>query len=255
MVKWKLLLKTLPLVIAVVALTIIRDYILHIKGIVDFSDVSPLLSAVALITGFMLAGVLADYKESEKIPADIATTLETLGDTVQVVVALSKKEDIIQIESSYRALVSVIDDWFLCRIKIHKVYLALEDFRQSTVKMHSTAGAGYTTRCLGEIHNLRKSITRVDVISRTTFIPAGYAMLYLLAVTTIILLLISNYKSVFAEYTLISLLSLIYIYLVKLIHDVDSPFDYGYKRSKEGFTEVDPFPVKEYRKRYDSMRK
>src|SRR3989337_2737031 len=135
MVKWKLLLKTLPIVVLVVALALVRDYILQVKGIIEFSEVSPLLSAVALIIGFMLAGVLTDYKESEKIPGEIATTLETIGDTVQIVIALNKEADTSDFETRYRALVCTVEDWFMRRVDVDQCYAALDDFRQVVMAM------------------------------------------------------------------------------------------------------------------------
>ena len=74
MIKWRLLLKTLPWVVCFIAIALLRDYFFRFKGFMEFSEVSPLLPAVALIIGFMLAGVFADYKESEKIPGEIANT-------------------------------------------------------------------------------------------------------------------------------------------------------------------------------------
>src|SRR3989304_9569460 len=116
MVKWKLLIKTLPIVALVVALALVRDYVLQVDGIIEFSEVSPLLSAVALIIGFMLAGVLTDYKESEKIPGEIATTLETIGDTVQIAGALNKGTDSSDFDARYHALVCTVEDWFMRRV-------------------------------------------------------------------------------------------------------------------------------------------
>ncbi len=86
MVKWRLVLTTLPLVAIVIGLAVVRDFVLHFKGVIEFSEISPILSVVSLIIGFMLAGVLTDYKEGERIPGEIAATLETIGDTVDVVV-------------------------------------------------------------------------------------------------------------------------------------------------------------------------
>ena len=251
-VKWNLVFKTLPVVAIVLALVLIRDHLLQAKGVIEFSDISPLLSALALIAGFMLAGVLADYKESEKIPGEIATTLETIGDTVQVVIALNKEVDISRFEPSYRTLVATVEDWFMRRIEVDRCYAVLEDFRTVVTKMHSAAGVNYTIRGLAETHNLRRLITRVDVITRTSFIPVGYALLHLLVATTLILLLISNYRSPIAEYSLIALFSMIYSYLVLLIRDLDTPFDYATEGKTGGSAEVDPYPLQAYRQRYES---
>lgn len=250
MIKWKLLIQTLPLVAVVIAIALIRDYVLHIPGVIEFSDVSPLLAAVALIVGFMLAGVLADYKESEKMPAEIANTLETIGDTVRTVITLNQSADVKDFEPKFGALVATVDDWFAHRIGVDKCYAMLDDFRQVVETMHGAAGVNYTIRGLGEMHTLRRLITRVDVISRTSFLPVGYALLDLLVGTTLGLLLISAYKTPVEEYFLIALFSLIYIYLGRLIRDVDAPFDYSASPAT-GSAEVDPYPLREYRRRLE----
>jgi hypothetical protein len=53
-------------------------------------------------------------------------------------------------------------------------------------------------------------------------------------------------EPVVAEYTLIACISLIYVYMLRLIRDVDNPFDYGPDLGGKGSTEVDLFPVVEY---------
>jgi hypothetical protein len=255
MLKWKLLIKTLPLVVCVVVVALVRDYVLRVPGVIEFSEVSPLLAAVALIVGFMLAGVLADYKESEKIPGEIATTLETIGDTVRTVITLNQQSDVSKFESQFCELVATIDDWFVRRVSVAQCYGKLEEFRGVVETMHSAAGVNYAIRGLAEMHNLRKLITRVDVISRTSFIPIGYALLELLVATTLGLLLISNYKTPIAEYFLISLFSLIYIYLLRLIRDIDAPFAYSASTNVSSSAEIDPYPLREYRKRLEGLQR
>jgi hypothetical protein len=252
MLKYKLLITTLPFVAIVVGLALLRDFVFQIHGLLEFGEIAPILSAVALIIGFMMAGVLADYKESEKIPGEIATTMETIGDNVQIVVALSKDADTSSIKSQYARLVATVDDWFMCRISVDQCYAVLEDFLHEITIMHQVVGANYAIRSLAELHNLRRLITRVTVISKTSFIPAVHILLNLMVVTTVSLLLIVNYKTVMAEYFLITLLSLIYIYLLRLIGDVDNPFEYSTGNKSSGSTEVDPFPMQGYRKRFVS---
>jgi uncharacterized membrane protein len=255
MIKWRLVLTTLPFVLLVVGLAFLRDNVLHMKGLLEFSEVSPFLTVVSLIIGFMLAGVLADYKESEKVPGEIATTLETIGDTVEVVIAMNKESDVSDFEPKFHKLVSTIDDWFMRHVGVDKCYAALNDFRDIVTRMHPAAGVNYTIRCLGEVHNLRRSITRADVMERTSFIPVGYALLDLLVGSTLLLLLAANYKTTVSEYFLITLLPLIYIYMDRLIRDLDQPFMYRSNRSIAGSAEVNPYPLQEYRQRLEGHPK
>jgi hypothetical protein len=80
----------------------------------------------------------------------------------------------------------------------------------------------------------------------------GYALLDLLAWSTIALLLISNYKSPIAEYLLIGLFSLVYIYMIRLIRDLDEPFLYKSEKTAAGSAEANPFPLTEYRERLEA---
>ena len=252
MIKWKLVLTTLPFVAVVVGLAWVRDYVLHIKGVIEFSEISPVLSVVSLIIGFMLAGVLADYKDGERIPGEIAAALETIGDTVDVVIDLSREADLTDMRSKFLSLVATVDTWLVRRNHVENCYTAMNAFKTIAGRMHTAVGVNYSIRCLGELSTLRRLITRADVIERTSFMPVGYALLDLLVGSSLILLLAANFKSVLSEYFLLTLFGLIYIYLARLIRDVDQPFMYRSTRSDTA--EVSPFPLQEYRERLESMQ-
>lgn len=251
MIKWRLVLTTLPFVALVVGLAFVRDYVLHLKGLLEFSEISPFLTAVSLIIAFMLAGVMTDFKESEKIPGEIATSLETIGDTVELAISLNKESDVSDFRSEFHHLVSTVDDWFIENVCVDECYTALNDFTEILTRMHAAAGVSYSVRILGELHNLRRLITRADVIEHTSFIPVGYALLDLMVGSTMLLLLVANYKTVAAEYFLVTLLPLIYIYLERLIRDLDQPFRYRSSKSISGSAEVNPYPLHDYRKRLE----
>lgn len=249
MIKWKLMLTTLPFVAATLAVALTRDFVLHLKGPVEFSDVAPIFTSVSLIIGFMLAGVMTDYKESEKLPGEIAAELETLGDMIVVMKAAGKEVDIPGAKSKHAVLVRTVEDWLMRRTEIEACYAALDDFNEAAMAMFEAGGATYAARGLNETNNLRKLITRVAAIRRTSFLQTGYALMELLTAASIVLLLLANYKSPVVGYLVIGFLSLVYIYLLRLIRDVDNPFDYDPSGRMRGVAEVDPSPVLEYHRR------
>jgi hypothetical protein len=71
MIKWKLMLSTLPLVFLILAFTYVRSEIWQIASLFEFADTAPMITATALVIGFMMAGIMSDYKEGERLPADI----------------------------------------------------------------------------------------------------------------------------------------------------------------------------------------
>jgi hypothetical protein len=70
------------------------------------------------------------------------------------------------------------------------------------------------------------------------------------AITAIILLLlmISRFKSPLAEFVLVAFVALIYVYMIRLIRDIDDPFEYE-PGGDRGAAEVDLAVLQEYRAR------
>src|SRR5688572_21749366 len=77
--RWKLAVKVLP----VVAILCVAKLIIHIAD-ADFIELTTLLGSVVAATvfllGFLLAGTLTDYKESERLPGELASSIESLAD-------------------------------------------------------------------------------------------------------------------------------------------------------------------------------
>lgn len=249
MIKWRLALTTLPWVALVLALTYLRQDVLGIKPLVEFGDIGPVLTGAVLLIGFMLAGVIGDYKESEKLPADLATTLETIDDLF-VTAHSTAPFDLKAVRQRFYALTAIVEDWMLNRKTPEVCYSALRQLNEITGDLERAGvGAVYIARCLSEQHSLRKTITRIDVIRRTKFIETGYALLEIFVATTIILLMFSQFRDWNVQGLVLGALSLIYIYLLRLIRDLDNPFDYDPTRRTLSAADVNPQPVLAYRER------
>ena len=76
MIKWKLMLTSVPYMLGVIAINYVISNILGFEGIIEFADVGLVLTGGIFLVGFMLAGTMSDFKESEKLPAELACTLE-----------------------------------------------------------------------------------------------------------------------------------------------------------------------------------
>ncbi|HUR31380.1 MAG TPA: hypothetical protein VMZ69_08095, partial [Saprospiraceae bacterium] len=82
MVKWKLMVTTLPITLFILLLKFAITHGFHYEGLVKFSEIGIVITGGVFLIGFMLAGTIADYKESEKIPAELACAIETIEDTL-----------------------------------------------------------------------------------------------------------------------------------------------------------------------------
>ncbi|NJO00455.1 MAG: hypothetical protein HC880_01120 [Bacteroidia bacterium] len=59
------------------------------------------------------------------------------------------------------------------------------------------------------------------------------------------LLLITEFNTVISEAVIVFLVELIYVYMYKLIRDIDDPFEYR-EGEQQGNAEVTLFPLREY---------
>jgi hypothetical protein len=77
--KWSLALRLLPLILALLG----AKLVIHLLD-ADFITLTTLFGSVVaanvFLLGFLLAGTLSDYKESERLPGELASSIETIAD-------------------------------------------------------------------------------------------------------------------------------------------------------------------------------
>jgi len=252
MEKWKLLLTTLPYVLGILVVKFFLSYLLNFTGIMEFSEVALVLTGGIFLIGFMLAGTMADYKESEKIPAELACALETAEDTIEQLTYNAKdpsKFNVKEIKKNLLTMGDVILKWLRKQESAETMFQTLNNFILQVSEMEKLgANGGGCGKVMGDIHNIRKLVTRISVISRTGFLATGYALLEVLIASIFIILMISKFKSIISEIIIVGFVSLIYIYMYRLIKDIDDPFEYDISK-EPGVTEIPLFPIEEYLER------
>lgn len=243
MIKWKLILTTLPFTMVLLLLTYVRTQTLAIAPLFEFSDTAPIITVTALVIGFMLSGVMADHKEGEKLPAEIACGLQAIDDCIQADTTYLSENDLAALKQHYAMLCQSIVNWLFNREDAENSYAAL----RAIVLVQGTSPT-FKVNGLRNIDAIRRTITRIDVIRRTDFIATGYVLLDVFVTLTLALLVFANFKNAIAQYCIIGSISLVYVYMIRLIRDLDNPFDYE-QDGTAGVSEVNYFPITEGMKR------
>lgn len=249
MLKWKLMFSTLPFVVLVVAAKLVLEFGFGFPGVVEFSDVGVVLTGGVFLTGFLLSGTMADYKESEKLPGDLATTLETVEELFVMAATQRPQLNVANLRREVLTLVDGIGEWLTKKRTTAQVFEALTAMA-GTIRRLEKEGAGpYASRAVPQLLMVRKSVSRIDVISRTGFLPPAYALLEVLLAMILGLLLVAKFKSPVGEWILVPFVTLVNVYMLRLIKDIDDPFEYTPEGAKVGGAEVELFPLYEYRAR------
>jgi len=238
----KLIFQVLPYVGIVILLKLVAHYF-------DFEFISlnaifsALIGANVFLMGFLISGVMADYKESEKIPGEIQSILLSIVDEINFTGL--KTSDTTFIRDRLFKILDLgvlIKNWFYKNNKTKEVMTLIENLSTEFVLLEKHTALNYIARLKQEQNNLRKIIIRIHTIRETNFISSGY----LIANTTTILLLMGMvflkiepfYESLFFAV----LVSYLLLFLLRLIKDIDNPFGYY---DKESHNDVSLKPIEE----------
>jgi hypothetical protein len=238
--KWYLLIKIIPILIVIFILKLIFHYLgFEVVGLSTLF--TSIIAATTFLIGFLIAGVISDYKESEKIPGDMAASLEAIYDETYILDKNKGSKITNDFIVYYTDFLKSVIEWFYRRERTRGIVGKLHQMNNYFAEFESMMQANFLARMKNEQSNLRKMIIRVDNIRDLSFIQSGYTIVEILAFLVVVGLLITKvepfYESVFFTITV----SFLLIYMIDLIKDLDNPFDYS--EHGENGTEVSLKPI------------
>jgi len=212
-------------------------------------ELSPLLAgaigAEIFILGFLLSGTAGDFKEAERLPGEVASSLETIADECLIT---HEELKLPEAKTAMRQLIEISRSVRLWLIHDRGLDDVLSDIRALNGPFRVFAPAiqaGFTTRLKGEQSSMRKLVLRMDSMRRTSYVSAGYLIAEVTAVLLMFVLVVTDLGSdgnstvtqVVTQLVLVGLISYLLIYLVSLIRDLDNPFEYD--DGRPGAADVD----------------
>jgi hypothetical protein len=140
-------------------------------------------------------------------------------------------------------IATAIDDWFYSRIDDAAVGAATSDLGTMIVELEK---AGVPSHYLGRLFiassDLGGAISRIQTIRNTNFIKSGYALMELLIAAVLGLMIIVDFPSENVQWLVSGALSMVYVYMLLLVKDLDNPFGYGDNGGRGSAADVDLSP-------------
>lgn len=221
-------------VVAIVASLILVKVAIHTLH-VEFLPLDTLFSSVVagtvFIIGFLLTGLLPDYKEAERMPAEIRTALEAIHDDV---VSLSARVPGIDVEALRKMLLEIVAalerglgnegghthlEGAIAHADMLVPYFAeLERMGMSP---------NYMVRVRQELDALRKCLYRVYYIQRIEFIPSVHVLIQTLVCAVIFLLLFLKTDGSLGSAMIFGFVSYLFVFALHLITVFEQPFRQG----------------------------
>lgn len=229
--RWSIALKITPLIIIIVLAKYATSFFEYDKFELN-NLFTALISANIFLFGFLISGVLADYKESEKLPGDLAASLESIADEGWIIYKNTKSEIALKYISKIDMLTKSILKWFNKQERTEVLRDRIFDLNNYFSKFEPLTQPNFIFRLKQEQNQLRKIINRIHTIRETSFLGAGYAIAEIItSIITLGMLFINIGNSTLEGLIFTGFVSFVLVYMIYLIKDLDNPFGYYAKDS------------------------
>ncbi|MEI8232481.1 MAG: hypothetical protein WCG44_01935 [bacterium] len=244
--KWRLAFRVLP-VVAIIILLKLFSHQMGWEFLTLNSLFGAIISANVFLVGFLISGVLVDYKEAEKLPGELACSLEVLTDECYITYKNKKGKVAKDLLHHVHDLTGSILQWLNKKVKTGTVLNSITNLNDYFLALEPLTQANFIVRLKNEQNNLRRSITRIHTIRETSFNPAGYAIAEIISAIMCLGLIFTKIDPYYESIFFVAFVSFILIYMVMLIKDLDNPF--GYYETENYADEVSLKPLLDLEKR------
>ncbi len=224
--KWGLVIKAFVVAVFVTGAKVLVDFIGW-----DLIPVSALTSAlvtgVFFVIAILLAGVLTDFKESEKMLGEFAASIETLYNDARLIGSDVETAGILE---HVRGLIHTAITNFQRHGKwnINEINDAIQRIDEDILYFNRQGKPlGVLLRMRAELTNVKRVSFRIQSIKETTFLPAAHGIAEVSFGGIVLVLLLSDITPLYEGLLVVAALTLILTAVVLLIEDMDNPFE-GY---------------------------
>lgn len=193
--------------------------------------VPSLIAGSIFLIGFLLSQVLGDYREAERMPAEIRTALEAIHDDV---LSFSLSEPAVDIPALRTALANIVEAFdeglgvkgahsnlgpAVARVdELSPLFWRLQQLNLSE---------RFIVRLRGEQDALRRSIFRVAHIQKMEFVPSVHVLVQTLVLASLFVLLFLKTTGAWESMLILIFVGYMFIYSLVLIGHLDQPFREG----------------------------
>ena len=219
---------------AIVAVVAFAKLVVHFLGW-EVISINPLFSGIVaanvFLMGFLLSGVLSDFKESERLPGELSACLENLAQEVSGIRIAKSEANISSCLILLSQLSNDILNWFHKEHSSTELMEHVNDLTPHFAMMEQWTQGTLVARLKQEQSNLRRTLTRIHSIRETSFVSAGYLLADITTVCLCTGLILAKIEPFYESLFFVGIISYLIIFLLLLIRDLDNPFGYSERYS------------------------
>lgn len=196
---------------------------LNIEVIEQTSLHNSVISSVIFVIGFLLSATIADYKESEKIPAEFASTVENMYEDAESIHATYPKFDLDLFRKNLIDVLGSFRDG--TRVNRGGARREINELNDTFTEMEKAGvPANFIVKLKQQQAQLLRSLFRVNYIQKIKFIPSAFILARSIVLLVIVVLLLTNIDPFYGGLVLTGVISFILLYMIILIQTISIPF-------------------------------
>jgi hypothetical protein len=227
----------------------------HYFGL-EFLQLNALLTSgiggAIFIIGFLLSGILADYKEAERIPAEIRTAMEAINGDLTCFAETKPEFDLGECR---RILVNIIGllKSGLGHANEHKnISPVLGEIDKLTPIFGGLEGMGMASNFVVRLRTaqdaLRRNMLRIYHIQKVQFVPSVHVLVQTLVLAIVLMMLFLKTEGAPESAMMFGFISYLFVYALYLVRLLEQPF----AKEHASFDDVSLFLLYEFE---DALRK
>jgi hypothetical protein len=202
-----------------------------------------LVAGNIFLLGFLLAGTLSDYKESEKLPVELAASLDSIADELRIIDSATAAPEAKVALQHVAGIVRSTLEWIYGNLPFESVLGRVEGLNDHFHAVEPHTQATYVNRIKGEQNASRRMLLRIYSIHETSFVVAGFMVAALTSGLLITVLLFIDVGALPTDMILLCTLTFLLGYVLLLIRDLDDPFEYSSAGERAGSVEASLDPL------------
>jgi predicted membrane chloride channel (bestrophin family) len=185
-----------------------------------------IIAANVFLMGFLLSGVLSDYKESERLPGELSACLENMAQEV-IGIGITKPEaNVGPCLSRISQLAADTHGYFYKKVEMSDLLEGVNDLTVQFESLQPFTQGTFMARLKQEQSNLRRTLIRINIIRETNFVSTGYLLADMITAILCVGLILTSVDPFTEGLFFAGVISYLMIFLLLLIRDLDNPFGY-----------------------------
>ena len=185
-----------------------------------------IIAANVFLMGFLLSGVLSDYKESEKLPGELSACLENMATETEGI-GLARPD--IDSGPTLRRISQIgedINSYLHKKLDMAGLLESVNDLTVQFAGLEPSTQGTWISRLKAEQSNLRRTLIRINTIRETNFVSTGYLLADVITILLCFGLVLTTLDPFYESLLFSGVIAYLMVFLLMLIRDLDNPFGY-----------------------------